>query len=120
MSRNNKDKEVYRIIDKENGSHQGVYDRSYNNSYDFDSPCSARSANCHGIYKDWDKYKINKYKVTFTLIEEDCEDKWTLEMKEEKKERENDPVFISVKEEMDRQMDKMFSGMFSKKGNKEK
>ena len=66
-----KEKEVYRILNNETGKHEGVYSRSYHDEYDFNSVESARNSNCHGIYQNKDKYKIQKYKVTYTLIEDD-------------------------------------------------
>ena len=66
-------KEVYRIIDRETDYLQGAYSRAYHTEYDFDSVSSARGSNCHGIYKDRAKYKIAKYKVTYELIDEDCD-----------------------------------------------
>lgn len=65
--------EVYRIISKDTNKPEGVYSRAYHDEYDFESIKSARSANCHGIYKDKNKYKIAKYKVTYELIDDDCD-----------------------------------------------
>lgn len=67
------EKEVYKIIDKSTGEAQGVYSRSYGDEFEFDSAERARTSNCHGIYEDKEKYKISKYKVTYTLIEDECE-----------------------------------------------
>jgi hypothetical protein len=64
---------VFRIIDRNSGKPVGSYSRAYCDEYDFRSVESARSANCHGVFEDKDKYKIAKYKVTYTLIEDDCE-----------------------------------------------
>ena len=64
-------KDVYRILDGE-GKPQGVYSRSYHDEYDFDSVSCALSANCHGVHKDKSKYKIARYKVTYELIDDDC------------------------------------------------
>lgn len=66
-------KEVYRIIDRETDYLQGAYSRAYHTEYDFDSVSSARSSNCYDIYKDKAKYKIAKYKVTYELIDDDCD-----------------------------------------------
>ena len=63
---------IFRIIERESGEVIGSYSRAYCNEYDFDSVGEARNANCHGIFEDKKKYKIAKYKVTYTLIEEDC------------------------------------------------
>lgn len=67
------EKEVYRIHDRKTNQVQGVYSRAYHDEYDFASPESARSSNCWDAYKDKRKYKINKYKVTYELIEDDCD-----------------------------------------------
>lgn len=63
---------VYRIINRETGEPQGSYSRSYCDEYDFGSVSSARDSNIHGMFKDEKKYSIAKYKVTYELIEEDC------------------------------------------------
>jgi len=65
-------KDVYRIRLRKSGAVQGVYSRNYHDEYDFNSVSGARDANCHGIYKDTDKYKVSKYRVTYELIEDDC------------------------------------------------
>ncbi len=67
-----KPENIYRIIDGD-GNAIGSYSRACCDEYDFDSPDQARSANCHGMFEDRTKYKIAKYRVTYTLIEEDCE-----------------------------------------------
>ena len=61
---------VYRIINNETGEAAGSYSRSDCDEYDFNSEEEARNANCHGIFKDKDKYRIAKYKVTYELLEE--------------------------------------------------
>ena len=63
---------VFRIIDKSNGKAVGSYSRAYCDEFDFYSVNDARGANCHGVFKDEDKYRIAKYKVTYTLIDSDC------------------------------------------------
>jgi hypothetical protein len=60
---------VYRIIEKSSGEAVGSYSRACCDEYDFNSESEAREANCHGIYKDKNKYKIAKYKVTYELID---------------------------------------------------
>ena len=64
---------VYRIIEKRTGESQGSYSRAFHDEYDFSSVDSARSANCHGIFKDTRQYGIAKYKVTYTLLDGDCD-----------------------------------------------
>ena len=64
------EKEVYRIWNKESQKHEGVRGPGCHEKYDFDCAYNARHANCHDIYKDEEKYEIQKYKLTYTLIEE--------------------------------------------------
>ena len=64
---------VFRIIDRNSGEAVGSYSRAYCDEYDFSSVSEARNANCNGMFEDKEKYKIAKYKVTYTLIEDDCE-----------------------------------------------
>jgi hypothetical protein len=68
-----KDKIVYQIHDRKDDEVQYVYSRSYHNVSEFGSTSSARSSNCYDIYENKEKYRIAKYKVTYELIEEDCE-----------------------------------------------
>ena len=68
----NKNKIVYRIIERKTGRHQGVYSRAYDNDYDFDSVDAARNSHCWDIYQDKKKYKISKYKISYKLITNDC------------------------------------------------
>lgn len=72
--RENKPETVFRIIDKSNGNAVGSYSRAYCDEFDFESVGEARGANCHGMFEDKEKYKIAKYKVTYTLIEDDCKE----------------------------------------------
>ena len=63
-----KPKTVFRIIDKNDGSHVGSYSRAYCNEYDFRSEEEARNANCHDMFKDKERYDIAEYEVTYKLI----------------------------------------------------
>ena len=65
-----KEKIVYRIIDKSNNKHKGVYSRACHDVYDFESVEAARSSNCWDIFQNKETYKIAKYKITYTLIDE--------------------------------------------------
>ena len=65
---------VFRIIDKQTGDAVGSYSRAYCDEFDFNSISQARTANCHGMFEDKQKYKIAKYKVIYELINDDCED----------------------------------------------
>lgn len=64
---------VFRIIDKNSGEPVGSYSRAYCDEYDFSSVSEARNANCHGMFQNKEKYKIAKYLVTYTLIEDECD-----------------------------------------------
>jgi hypothetical protein len=64
---------VYRIISRKTGRPKGSYSRSYHDEYDFNSVEQARTANCHGLFEDKRKYQIAKYKVTYTLLDEDVD-----------------------------------------------
>ena len=64
---------VFRIIENTTGKHVGSYSRAYCDEYDFETAEKARSANCHGEFEDKEKYRIAKYKVTYTLVDDDCD-----------------------------------------------
>lgn len=63
---------VYRIINKGTGEATGSYSRACHDEYDFNSVYNARIANCHGMFTNEDRFKIAKYKVTYELIEDNC------------------------------------------------
>ena len=66
-------KEIYRIIDRQTSKVISVYiPPSASDVSEFDSVESARESNCHGIYKNESKYRIEKYKVTYELLDSDC------------------------------------------------
>ncbi len=62
---------VFRIINRETEEPVGSYSRAYCDEFDFQSVEQARNANCHGAFKDEQKYKIAKYQVTYTLLDDD-------------------------------------------------
>ena len=64
---------VFRIIDNNTGDPVGSYSRAYCDEYDFTSSEEARRANCHGIFENREKYRIAKYRVTYELVEDDCD-----------------------------------------------
>ena len=72
---------VHRIIDIKTGKPVGVYSRACHDEYDFETAEQARNANVHGIHKDKTKYKIARYKVTYTLISDDCDNVTNKEIK---------------------------------------
>ena len=71
--REKKPETVFRIIDRNTGAAVGSYSRVYCDEYDFSSSEEARRANCHGMFEDRRKYKIAKYRVTYELIDDDCD-----------------------------------------------
>ena len=64
---------VYRIIDQKTGEAKGSYSRACHDEFDFESAEQARSANVCGVFQDREKYRIAKYRVTYELIEDDCD-----------------------------------------------
>ncbi len=64
---------VFRIIDRKTGDAVGSYSRACHDEYDFKSANEARTANCHGGFEYREQYKIAKYTVTYTLIDDDCD-----------------------------------------------
>lgn len=64
---------IFRIIDHDTGNLVGSYSRSCHDKYDFKSVKSARGANCHGMFKDEEKYKIAKYLVTYELLDDNAQ-----------------------------------------------
>lgn len=72
MPEQTKSFEIFRIIDRSNGQAVGSYSLAYHDVYDFSSVEAARGANCHDMFRDADKYKIARYRVTYELIEDDA------------------------------------------------
>jgi hypothetical protein len=64
---------VFRIIDRQSGEAVGSYSRACCDEFDFRSPDAARSANCHDMFKDKQKYAIAQYRVTYELINPDAD-----------------------------------------------
>jgi hypothetical protein len=71
MIENAEGKEVFRIISRQSGEAVGSYSRACHDEYDFESLFSARNANCHGIFRNGEQYKVSKYRVIYELIEDD-------------------------------------------------
>ena len=90
---------IYRIIDRESGRAQGSYSRTYCDEFDFQSVNKARHSNVHGMYEDNKKYKISKYKVTYELIEDDCDGKEQIKKVQIRKIQEEDRILILAPEE---------------------
>ncbi len=68
-----KPKTVYRIFDRKNGWLEGAYSRAYCTEYDFESAADARHSNVYDIYENREKYRIAKYRVTYELLDDDCD-----------------------------------------------
>lgn len=64
---------VFRIIDRETKEHVGSYSRACCNEYDFESVDQARHANVHGMFENKSKYAIAEYRVTYALVNDDCD-----------------------------------------------
>jgi len=62
---------VFRIIDKKTGEAQGTYRKMWSYDFDFSTPEEARNANASGVFKNEERYKIARYRVTYELIEDD-------------------------------------------------
>jgi len=65
--------EIFKIINRETGEPTGSYSRGYHDVFEFDSASHARNANCHGMFEDKEKYAIAKYRVTYELLNDDCD-----------------------------------------------
>ena len=59
---------VYRIISKETGNAVGSYSRACCDEYDFTSVNEARTANCHNMFQDKEKYSIYDDHIPFLKI----------------------------------------------------
>jgi hypothetical protein len=64
---------IYKIVDNDTGEFSGSYSRSCHTDYEFSSVRSARDSNVHGVFYDKRKYRIQKWKVTYELIEDDID-----------------------------------------------
>lgn len=64
---------IYKIINNKTGELEGAYNRSYYTQYEFSSPSEARSSNVHDIYRNKREYRIQKWKVTYELVDDDCD-----------------------------------------------
>jgi hypothetical protein len=64
---------VFRVINNETGDHAGAYSRAYCDEFDFNSAEEARNAMFSGEFKNRDKYRIAKYRVTYELIDDNAD-----------------------------------------------
>lgn len=69
-----KPEHIYRIIDRKTGESAHSYSVACGEEYDFCSVYAARIARIDGMVWDKEQYAIAKYKVTYKLLDEDCED----------------------------------------------
>lgn len=56
---------VYRIWDRGGSCYVGCYSNG-GDVFDFDSAESARRSNCHDVFQDKEKYRIDAWIVTYT------------------------------------------------------
>ena len=66
-------KEIFKIINRVNGTLEGAYSRAYHTEYEFDSVNEARASNVNDVYQNRARYKIQKWKVTYELIDDDVD-----------------------------------------------
>ena len=64
-------KVVFTLHDRETDEQQTAYSRDYHDEREWESALSARRSNVFGVYTDVDKYRVRKWQVTYTLIEDD-------------------------------------------------
>jgi len=86
-------KTIYKIANRKTGAIESVYSRANHNETEFGSIDYALSAHFSGMHKNKAKYKIQKYKVTYELIDDDCLPPTEEELQEEQmcnREREED------------------------------
>lgn len=89
---------IFRLIDKKSGEAVGSYSRACCDEFDFNSPEEARNANVHGMFKNENKYKVAKYRVTYELIEDDVlQSKLEIDDNYEKFEAHSKQVWINFK-----------------------
>lgn len=68
------EKEIYKIVDKETNKTISVYFQPTSRDVEeFNSIEDARTSNCWGTYRNKEKYRIEKYKVIYELIDPDCD-----------------------------------------------
>lgn len=64
-------KPVFILHERKTGAIANSYSRAYHDETEFQTAESARSANCHDIFQNREKYRIAKYRVVYELIEPD-------------------------------------------------
>lgn len=65
---------IYRIVDRVTGETVAVYFQFRGDQTDFDSPREARSSNCHGIYSDRKRFRIDEIEITEKVVKEGVDD----------------------------------------------
>jgi len=79
-----KTKTIYQIRNRLNNNQEGAYSRAYHTEYEFDSASDARRSNVHDIYQNKSKYKIERYRVTYELIDDDVDNAGEVEIYKER------------------------------------
>lgn len=92
--------EAFKIINRETGGQEGAYSRAYHTVYEFTSPEEARNSNCHQIFQDKVKYKIQKWKVTYELVDDDCDPPCEEETAEALKRKQEDELIEAEMDEL--------------------
>jgi len=64
---------IYKIINNKTGENEGAYNRSYYTQYEFSSPGNARVSNVNEVFQNKLEYRIQKWKVTYELVDDDCD-----------------------------------------------
>lgn len=62
---------IFTLHERATDKRRGAYSRAYHTEYEWNSESSARWSNCHDIFKDTEKFKVKKWQVTYTLVDED-------------------------------------------------
>lgn len=66
------EKTVFTLHDRVTDEQQVSYSRACHNEEEWSSADNARHSNVHGEYCDTEKYRVRKWKVTYTLLEDDA------------------------------------------------
>jgi hypothetical protein len=67
------EKTIYTLINNASGIREGAYSRAYYTQYEFGSARAARASNVNEIFKDKRRYRVQKWKVTYELINDDVD-----------------------------------------------
>jgi hypothetical protein len=100
---------IYRIVDNRTNEIVPCYFQFGGDIYDFNSVKEARESNCHGVFKDKDKYRIAKFKVIEELECDNCDPATEDELIEITKEKDKDKAIDKIYQELISRID--FIGM---------